>query len=114
MGLDVAGIGAVADLASSLINRYGGLMRALLTAIILAVPAASAQAPQEPETVTFTRAQLEQLQTELETIVQRRERAAFEAGKNYQKAALLCGQVRPPDRERAGSSRAAPAGTRGC
>jgi hypothetical protein len=62
-------------------------MRALLTAIILAVPAASAQAPQEPDTVTFTRAQLEQLQTELETIVQRRERAAFEAGKNYQKSA---------------------------
>lgn len=55
-------------------------MRAVLLALLLVGPAA-AQAPGKPERVTFSRAELEQLQKELEAMVREREKAAFQAGR---------------------------------
>lgn len=62
-------------------------MRNLLIAACLAAGTALADAPEQPETVTFTRAQLEALQTELEAMVQKRMAEAFRAGVEYQKQA---------------------------
>lgn len=61
-------------------------MRALILALLVAGPA-SAQAPETEERVVFTRAQLEELQKELNAIVLQREQAAFKAGVDYQKQA---------------------------
>jgi ElaB/YqjD/DUF883 family membrane-anchored ribosome-binding protein len=54
-------------------------MRVLLLALALVGPA-SAEAPGPSDTVTFTRAEIQQLEDDLEQMVRQREAAAFQAG----------------------------------
>ena len=62
-------------------------MKALLAVLLLTGCAATAQAPDLPDSVTFTRDQMEDLKAEFEKIANRREREAFQAGVQYQKQA---------------------------
>jgi outer membrane murein-binding lipoprotein Lpp len=60
-------------------------MRALILASLMVAGLASAESPQvDPppaDTVTLTRAQMDELESQLEALVRRREQAAFEAGR---------------------------------
>jgi hypothetical protein len=55
-------------------------MRPLILAILIS-GTASAQAPERGESVTFTRAELDAMQQQLEEVVTKREAAAFQAGR---------------------------------
>ena len=59
-------------------------MRYAIALILLLASVASAESPEAPapaDTVTFTRAELDQMQAELNAIVRKREEAAFQAGR---------------------------------
>lgn len=58
-------------------------MRALILSLFLTAATASAQAPEPSgeERITFTRAQLDAIQNDINAVVKRREAAAFEAGR---------------------------------
>lgn len=58
-------------------------MRILLIILACAASVASAESPEPaaPDTVTFTRAELDQMQAEINAIVRKREEAAFQAGR---------------------------------
>jgi hypothetical protein len=55
-------------------------MRFLILALLFVGPA-SAQAPEMGERATFTRAELDAMQQEMEALVRQREEAAFKAGR---------------------------------
>ena len=57
-------------------------MRYALALILLAATVSSAEVQEPPsDTVIFTRAELQEFQAMLETLVQQREKAAYEAGR---------------------------------
>lgn len=65
-------------------------MRAVVLSILLVVlllACCAARSDAEPETITLTRAQIDQLEKQVEALMQKRERAAFEAVVKYEKQA---------------------------